>query len=263
MDYLGHYTKLPDLPLFFLLSLVLLLLIYLILWPIAIKRGKAAAPDKKGQIEASNLELNLLTERFIELIYSGTSILFFMASYYLTERFLELEPYRTFWDHYKSFLLLVLIILSCVLNSFLDRIWTRFRHLEGRGRAPLRMIGMLYMILIFAYIKFIYEDNNYDVFISYFLGLMVGRFVYFDASFKETLQMMKQAAANIPLMLLALAYTGGMCWYGFYTGYLLKHNGVITNVFLTHLFMCVSIFVLFHFRITDKMISVAKEGKRQ
>ena len=114
--------------------------------------------------------------------------------------------------------------------------------------ASIRLTGMLYMIIIFCYIKFIYEDNNYDMFITYFLTLMIGRFVYFDASFKDFLECMKQAVKNIPIMAIALAFLGILCFRGYSTDYLLKHNGVITNIFFCHLYIIVAIFIM-HFAV--------------
>ena len=104
------------------------------------------------------------------------------------------------------------------------------------------------MIIIFCYIKFIYEDNNYDMFITYFLTLMIGRFVYFDASFKDFLECIKQAAKNIPIMIIGLAFLGILCLRGYSTSYLLKHNGVITNIFFCHLYIVVAIYIL-HFAV--------------
>jgi uncharacterized membrane protein len=75
---------------------------------------------------------------------------------------------------------------------------------------------------------------------------MIGRFVYFDASFKDFLHCIKNAAANIPIMILALINLAILCAYGYSTGYLLKHNGVITNIFFVHLYIIVMIFIL-HF----------------
>ena len=105
---------------------------------------------------------------------------------------------------------------------------------------------MLYVILIFFYIKFIYENNNYDGFIMYFLGLMIGRFIYFDASFRDGIRTMLEALKNLPLLILGLAYTGFMAYTGFTSDYLLIGNGVLVSTFIAHIFMIVAIFVIHH-----------------
>ena len=184
-------------------------------------------------------------ERLYELIFSGASILFFIAIYYLIDRFLTYPPMRSFWDKYEDFLLLVLLVISCLFNNLLDHLLIKLKHLSDEEVASCRLIGMLYMLLIFAYVKWIYLDDNYDKFIIYFLGLMIGRFVYFDASLRGFRESIRMAAKNIYLMLIALAYVALMALVGFRTDYLLIHNGVIVNVFIAHLFMCGAI-AIFH-----------------
>lgn len=236
---------------FALTGAALLVIFFLILIYSNIKAG--AAPRSKREIVRYET-FHQGTEKFYELVFSGTSILFFMASYYLIERFLQADVYRAFWDKYNDFLLLVMLILSCVLNSLLDRVFIRLKIITGRQRASIRLLGMLYMMLIFWYIKFIYENNNYDMFITYFLGLMVGRFVYFDASLKDFLISAGAALKNIFLMVMGLAYLSLLAFYGYRTGYLLKHNGVITNIFFAHLFMCAAIFILHHIHLADILV---------
>ncbi|MBR4707694.1 MAG: hypothetical protein IKP29_06535, partial [Pseudobutyrivibrio sp.] len=43
------------------------------------------------------------------------------------------------------------------------------------------------------------------------------------------------AAKNLPIMFIGLIYLGILCAYGYSQDYLLKHNGVITNIFFTHI----------------------------
>ena len=42
------------------------------------------------------------------------------------------------------------------------------------------VVSSFYIILILLYIKFIYNDDNYDSLMMYFITLAVGRFIYFD-----------------------------------------------------------------------------------
>ena len=243
-DYLAHYFAIPDCLIFLAIAVAMTTLIYVIFFYYA--KAAYKKPEKVRD------EFISLTERFYELVFSGCSIIGFMAIYYLINRFLTDRTFRPIWDTYKDYLLLLLMIISIVMNTFMDHVLVRIKHLDRDAMASIRLIGMLYMILIFAYIKLIYEDDNYDMFIAYFLTLMVGRFVYFDASFKDFLHCIKQAAANFPILIIALIYLGAMCAYGYTSGYLLKHNGVITNIFFTHLYMVIVI-VFMHF-IPEKLI---------
>ncbi|SET11105.1 hypothetical protein SAMN02910413_1798 [Pseudobutyrivibrio sp. C4] len=237
-EYVKHYFTLPDCIIFLVLALVLLAVVYAVFY--IYSKGRFKNPRKMQH------EFFSLTERFYELIFSGGSIIGFMAAYYLINRFVTAGPFFVFWSSYKDYLLLVFMIISILLNTFCDHVLVKLKRLNKSEMASIRLTGMLYMIIIFCYIKFIYEDNNYDMFITYFLTLMIGRFVYFDASFKDFLHCIKQAAANIPIMIMGLTYLGILCLYGYSTSYLLKHNGVITNIFFCHLYIVVAIFVL-HF----------------
>jgi len=237
-EYVKHYFTLPDCIIFLVLALVLLAVVYAVFY--IYSKGRFKNPRKMQH------EFFSLTERFYELIFSGGSIIGFMAAYYLINRFVTSGAFYQFWSDYKDYLLLVFMIISILVNTFFDHVLVPLKRLDRDEMASIRLTGMLYMILIFCYIKFIYEDNNYDMFIAYFLTLMIGRFVYFDASFKDFLHCIKQAAANIPIMIMGLTYLGILCLYGYSTSYLLKHNGVITNIFFCHLYIVVAIFVL-HF----------------
>lgn len=247
--YISHYFSVPEVIYFFGLAFGILFLMFLLFYIFTLitsgnRRGKARR-------EYIRIEWHVLLERFYEMIFSGTSILMFMAVYYLIDRFVDFDPYRETWDKYKDFFLMILIILSCFYNSLLDRVLIRFRFLTRDERSAGRLTGMVYMLLIFAYIKFIYENNNYDMFITYFLGLMVGRFAYFDSTIHDFVKAIDGVKKNLGLMVFALIYTSAMCLYGFKTDYLITHNGVITNVFITHLFMCAAIFLIYHLHIAE------------
>lgn len=232
-EYLAHYFGMPDFLIFLVSTILLLFLIYGIFY--VYSRSRA------NNVTELRTEFESLSERFYELIFSGCSILFFMAAYYLINRFVTDGAFRVFWDKYNDFLLLAMMVISIICNTLMDHLVFKLKHLSREDIASIRLLGMLYMIAIFIYIKFIYEDNNYDMFITYFLTLMVGRFVYFDASFKDFVENVKRAAVSIPIMLISLFYLGILCYIGYSRQYLLKHNGVITNIFFTHLFMVVAI----------------------
>ena len=247
--YISHYFQSPDYLYFFGLALAILFVLFVILYLYTVT--KAGGLRGMERHEFIRIEWHILVERYYEMVFSGTSILLFMASYYLIDRFVTIEPLRSFWEKYDDYLLLILIIFSCMFNSFLDRVFVKLKFLNRDEKSAGRLSGMFYMIFIFIYIKFIYQDDNYDKLIGYFITLMVGRFAYFDASVHDFLKAMMGVFKNAGLMIFLLVYTSLMCLYGFKTDYLITHNGVITNIFFTHLFMCFAIFVLFHIHIAE------------
>ena len=235
-EYVEHYLGDVKFAIFLVLTIAVLVFIYAIFYVYSKATTKS--------VKAMDLKFRSLSERFYEIIFSGTCIIGFMAIYYLIERFVTSGELADIWNEYSDFLLLAMMICAIIFNTLLDHVFVRLKAISKDEMASIRLLGMLYMILIFAYIKFIYQNNNYDDFITYFLTLMVGRFVYFDASFRDFWESIKRAAVSIPLMLLALMYIGLLCLYGFNSGYLLIHNGVITNTFIAHLFMVVAIILL-------------------
>lgn len=188
-----------------------------------------------------------LVERFYELIFSSTFILLFAGVYFTIDYFGVGGPLRKFWDSYSGILLLVFILTSVILTSVFDNRIIPLNIMQPGERASMRLIGMLYMLIIFAYIKFIYEDDNYDTVILYFLTLVIGRFVYFDASLENFRHAVSEAAENLPLLVLALLCTAVLALSGFRSGYLLTANGVVMNLFFAQLFLLVVIFLLHRF----------------
>lgn len=247
--YLEHYFDTKEFLSFFLMSLGILFVFFVGLYIYTLICSRKV--KRMLRREYVRIEWHVLVQRFYEILFSGTSILFFMAVYYLIDRFVVVEPYRSYWDRYSDFILLILILMSCAFVSLLDKVLVKLNFLNKDEHSAGKLTGMVYMLLIFCYIKFIYENNNYDMFITYFLGLMIGRFAYFDSSMHDFVKSIDGVRKNLLLMLCALAYTAIICLYGFSSDYLLVHNGVITNVFIAHLFICASIFILHHLHIAE------------
>ena len=177
-------------------------------------------PPREGEIDGVHYFF-VSQQRFDEMIFSATSILSFLAVYYLIDRF-ALDPgFRTFWDRWCDFILLGMIIASCIINNYLDVMLIPLKKITREEKGSVRLIGMFYIMVIFLYIKFVYKNDNYNGFIMYFLGLIIGRFAYFDASFRESFQTLKNGLRNLPFLIMGLIYTAFMCIYGFYTDYLL------------------------------------------
>ncbi len=243
-EYWEHYANAKSMLMFLALSLAfsVICVFYILMIVFVEARFTDRAERKQFYYEKAHDTI----QRFYEMVFSGASILSFLAIYYLIDRFSPEGDFRDFWDRYKDMLLLLMICLSIVFNNILDRLIIPLKKISRSEKGSVRLLGMLYVILIFAYIKFIYENDNYDGFIMYFLGLMIGRFIYFDASFRDGIKTMLDALKNFPLLILGLAYTGFMAYTGFTSGYLLVGNGVLVSTFIAHIFMIVAIFIIHH-----------------
>ncbi len=245
-DYIQHYLQ----PHYILLMLAsagaVVALCMFILRSTAVHMSRKYAPAARRHFMQTAGES--LIERFYELIFSATSILLFVGVYFMID-FLEIVAFgRAFWEKYNAFILLGFILTSVTINSLIDNLIIPLHHIRKGERASMRLIGMLYMLIVFAYIKFIYNDNNYDSIILYFLTLVIGRFIYFDASVESFHQAVQEAGGNLPLLALALMCTGVIAYVGFTSGYLLRSNGVVFSLFIGHLFLLLVIFVVHHTR---------------
>ena len=248
-SYLEHYLDWQNAGLFFIVSLVGLVVILSLLFAYArAHENKNSGSDtdahlggrKGSSISGSTCRI---IESFYELVFSSTSILFFLAAYYLIDRFLKDPTYRVPWDKYSDVILMAFIFMSIFLNLFFDKVLVRLKWITSDDKASIRLVSTIYMVLIFLYIRFIYDDLNYNELIVYFLGLVIGRFVYFDFTWIDFSKTMKGIWHNMPLLLLMLIYSGIMCFVGFKSKFLLTSNGVIVSILIAHIFMDISILI--------------------
>lgn len=199
----------------------------------------------------SNVEL------FYEMIISGTSVMSFAVSYVVCNHIYSLIQtsgesgagwmlFYNIWSDGKDFALLLLICLSCVLNTILDKIVIPLKVIDRDKKATVRMLSMFYVIIILVYLNIIGDESEYSPVMMYYLGLMIGRFVYFDASFKDFVTALKNMFVSLHLLIMGLILTGVLCYIGFSAGYLLERNYYIVGIFYTHLFMLIAVFVLHH-----------------
>ena len=197
-------------------------------------------------------------QRFYEMIIAGTSVMSFSCAYVIINHINKLIESGAstdsavllklidLWTNGRDFILLLLICLSCVLNSLLDRLIIPLKKTDKEEKACVRMLAMFYVIFILMYLTYLGDESEYNPVMIYYLGLMVGRFVYFDASFMDFLGALKNLWKNIYLLILGLTLTGILCYVGFGMGYLLERNYYIVGAFYTHLFMVLCVFILHH-----------------
>ena len=211
-------------------------------------------------------------QRFYEMIISATSVMSFSCAYVIinhiynvlmneigSEEFLRFQGFVNVWENGKDFILLLLICLSCVLNTILDKIFIPLKKLKKEEKACVRMLAMFYAIIILMYLNNIGDEDAYNPVMMYYLGLMIGRFVYFDASFVDFITALKNMLKNIYLLIFALLTTGILCYIGFSREYLLERNYIIVGVFYTHLFMLAAVFVLHNSHILHLLVRKPKD----
>ena len=190
---------------------------------------------------------------FFEMMISGTSVMLFACSYVIINHVYDLVSggkyvgFNTFvsvWEEWKDFILLLLICLSCVANTLIDKFIIPLKKVTREQKASMRVLGMFYVIIILLYLNRIGEKSAYGPVMMYYLGLMVGRFVYFDASFLDFLQILKSALRHAPIFIMCILLSGSLSYIGFSLGYFIEHNYFIMGIFYTHLFILAVIFIL-------------------
>lgn len=211
-------------------------------------------------------------QRFYEMIISATSVMSFSCAYVIlnhiysvlqgeigSDEYMRFSTFISIWEGWKDFVLLLLICLSCVLNSILDKLIVPLKYINNEEKATVRMLGMFYVILILLYLNVIGDESEYSPVMLYYLGLMVGRFVYFDASFADFIKNIKNVIKNLYLLLLGLLLTGILCYFGFDRGYLLERNYYLIGAFYTHLFMLGAVFLLRHSHLLSLIVRKPKK----
>jgi hypothetical protein len=256
-DYLLHYLSIPDLLKFLGISGIIVLTLHLIL---LIGGRIHIATRRHPKDESVGTSISRYMEMYYELMFSSTSILFFTGLYFLLEfNYFNLPWIATkVWKEYSDFILLGFIIVSIIFIGIMDHVILPLKKINRDERATLRMAGMLYMLIIFAYIKFIYNDNNYDSIINYFILMVIGRFVYFDASFRDFKESIHDLGRLISILLLVLLSSAVIAWVGFGSGYLLRDNGVVGSLWLAHMAMIFWIFLLARLRLVNLFIPKEK-----
>ena len=221
-----------------------------------ISAQKYASEKRK---EYLSIDFDIRLQKFFEMIIAGTSVMVFACSYVIINHVYALvesgkavdltrieSTLVSSWAEGKDFILLLLILMSCVINTLLDAFFIRLKILTTEEKATMRMLGMFYAIIILIYLNLIGDESQYGPVMMYYFGLMIGRFIYFDASFKDFLDNIKRVFLNLPYLLISLCLTGVLCNIGFKLEYFLERNYYIVGLFHTQLFMLACIFVIHH-----------------
>ena len=242
--YIDHYTARPGIWYVILISTLIL--------------GAARVILHFGKKENEVLRC----EKYYELILSSSAILLFTGMYFLIDYHYLSVPssFYAIWDEYSDFILLAALIMAIVITNIFDHILIPMKVLGDSDKASLRVAAIIYMLLVFGYIKFVYLDNNYDDIIVYFIIMIIGRFVYFDASFRDFKAVIKGFLGTLPILLLALATTALLALYGFNSGYLLKKNGVVLSLYIAHVYVIIEIIIL---SAVERLIRFIHEKKKK
>ena len=182
-------------------------------------------------------------ESFYEMAFASTSILLLLSLYYIIGDRINLHTVSKVWNQYKDWVLIGFLLVSMLVDRIFDRVLVPLHYTSAQKRGSVRLMASIYVMLILMYIRFIYEDYNYENLILYFVMLVIGRLVYFDVTWDGFRNDCLGLFRNLPVLLLMSAYSATVVWYGFTSGFLMKANGVIVSTLIAHLFMDICIFL--------------------
>lgn len=188
-------------------------------------------------------------ESFYEMAFASTSILLLLSLYYIIGDRINLHTVSKVWNQYKDWVLIGFLLVSMLVDRIFDRVLVPLHYISAQKRGSVRLMASIYVMLILMYIRFIYEDYNYENLILYFVMLVIGRLVYFDVTWDGFRNDCLGLFRNLPVLLLMSAYSATVVWYGFTSGFLMKANGVIVSTLIAHLFMDICIFLFERSRI--------------
>ena len=190
-------------------------------------------------------------ESFYEMAFASTSILLLLSLYYIIGDRINLHTVSKVWNQYKDWVLIGFLLVSMLVDRIFDRVLVPLHYISAQKRGSVRLMASIYVMLILMYIRFIYEDYNYENLILYFVMLVIGRLVYFDVTWEGFRNDCLGLFRNLPVLLLMSAYSAAVVWYGFTSGFLMKANGVIVSTLIAHLFMDICIFLFDRSHIFD------------
>lgn len=267
-NYIEHYFDMASAVPFFLVSLAGLIFVMGVILALARIRqelDRHGASSVATADEANAADLNVqprphsrarrplldpvdtrpyeFIESFYEMAFASTSILLLLSLYYIIGDRINLHTVSKVWNQYKDWVLIGFLLVSMLVDRIFDRVLVPLRYISAQKRGSVRLMASIYVMLILMYIRFIYEDYNYENLILYFVMLVIGRLVYFDVTWDGFRNDCLGLFRNLPVLLLMSAYSATVVWYGFTSGFLMKANGVIVSTLIAHLFMDICIFL--------------------
>ena len=272
-NYIEHYFDMASAVPFFLVSLAGLILVMGVILALARIRQEldrhSATPTAAAKANAVDLDADArphsrarrplldpvdtrpyeFIESFYEMAFASTSILLLLSLYYIIGDRINLHTVSKVWNQYKDWVLIGFLLVSMLVDRIFDRVLVPLHYISAQKRGSVRLMASIYVMLILMYIRFIYEDYNYENLILYFVMLVIGRLVYFDVTWEGFRNDCLGLFRNLPVLLLMSAYSAVVVWYGFTSGFLMKANGVIVSTLIAHLFMDICIFLFDRSRI--------------
>lgn len=227
---------------FVLLSIVAV--IFIVTRIILYERRKVDENTTKEEMDAIEEEyVNRpyeISQMVFEIIICNTCIIVIMYVYYwLAKNLLFLEKYL-------GIIMLVLIIIAILLNDFLDE-KLKQNMIKEEDKGNIRLISSCSIIMLFSFLKIYFKTAEYDEFLLCYIGLVLGRFIYFDSTLKEFIRCVKNLKSYFIPLIIAFLLTGIISVIGLHLE-VITTNNLFISLMISHFA------ILFFIHLTKKMI---------
>ena len=181
-----------------------------------------------------------ISQMVFEIIICNTCIIVIMYVYYWLEKNL------LFLEKYLGIIMLVLIIIAILLNDFLDEKLKQDMIME-EDKGNIRLISSCSIIMLFSFLKIYFKTAEYDEFLLCYIGLVLGRFIYFDSTLKEFIRCVKNLKSYFIPLFIAFLLTGIISGIGLHLE-VITTNNLFISLMISHFA------ILFFIHLTKKMI---------
>lgn len=181
-----------------------------------------------------------ISQTVFEIIICNTCIIVIMYVYYwLAKNLLFLEKYL-------GIIMLVLIIIAILLNDFLDE-KLKQDMIKEEDKGNIRLISSCSIIMLFSFLNIYFKTAEYDEFLLCYIGLVLGRFIYFDSTLKEFIRCVKNLKSYFIPLIIAFLLTGIISGIGLHLE-VITTNNLFISLMISHFA------ILFFIHLTKKMI---------
>jgi hypothetical protein len=181
-----------------------------------------------------------ISQMVFEIIICNTCIIVIMYVYYwLAKNLLFLEKYL-------GIIMLVLIIIAILLNDFLDE-KLKQDMIKEEDKGNIRLISSCSIIMLFSFLKIYFKTAEYDEFLLCYIGLVLGRFIYFDSTLKEFIRCVKNLKSYFIPLIIAFLLTGIISGIGLHLE-VITTNNLFISLMISHFT------ILFFIHLIKKMI---------
>ena len=181
-----------------------------------------------------------ISQMVFEIIICNTCIIVIMYVYY------RLAKNLLFLEKYLGIIMLVLIIIAILLNDFLDE-KLKQDMIKEEDKGNIRLISSCSIIMLFSFLKIYFKTAEYDEFLLCYIGLVLGRFIYFDSTLKGFIRCVKNLKSYFIPLIIAFLLTGIILGIGLHLE-VITTNNIFISLMISHFA------ILFFIHLTKKMI---------